>query len=178
MSQQEAAKVVDYLRAQAAQGYTILTWNGIGFDFDILAEESGRLAECRELAVRHIDMMFHILCRLGFGVGLDAAAKGMGLEGKPEGMTGAMAPALWAEGRREEVLKYVAQDVRTTLDVATACEACGCLRWISKSGNLRTMALPRGWLSVEEAGKLRLPNTSWMTGEPWKREDFTEWMAC
>jgi hypothetical protein len=177
MSQQEAAKVVDYLKSQTANGYTILTWNGTHFDFDILAEESGMLAECRELAVRHIDMMFHVLCKLGYGVSLDAAAKGMGLEGKPEGMNGAVAPALWAEGKREEVLKYVAQDVRTTLEVALACEACGCLKWISKSGNLRTMALPRGWFTVEEAGKLRLPNTSWMT-DPWKREEFTEWMAC
>jgi hypothetical protein len=178
MSQQEAAKLVDYLRTQVAQGYTILSWNGVGFDFDILAEESGQLAECRELAVAHIDMMFHVLCRLGYGVSLDAAAKGMGLEGKPEGMTGAMAPVLWAEGKREEVLKYVAQDVRTTLEVSLACEARGALRWISKSGNLRTMALPRGWLTVDQAQELRLPNTSWMTGEPWSRTTFTEWMAC
>lgn len=178
MTQEDAIEVVEYLAAKAKRGYTILTWNGTHFDFDILAEESGMLAECRELAVAHIDMMFHILCRLGYGVGLDAAAKGMGLEGKAEGMTGAMAPALWAEGKREEVLKYVAQDVRTTLDVALACEACGALRWISKSGNLRTMALPRGWLTVDQAQELRLPNTSWMTGEPWVRATFTEWMAC
>ena len=106
----------------------------MGFDFDILAEESGMLAECRELAVNHVDMMFHILCRLGFGVSLNAAAKGMGLEGKPEGMNGAMAPVLWAEGKREAVLDYVAQDVRTTAALATECEACGALRWITKSG--------------------------------------------
>jgi hypothetical protein len=175
MTQEDAIEVVEYLAAKVKRGYTILTWNGVGFDFDVLAEESEMLAECRELAITHIDMMFHILCKLGYGVSLDAAAKGMGLEGKPEGMTGAVAPALWAEGKREEVLKYVAQDVRTTLEVALACEACGALRWISKSGNLRTMALARGWFTVEEAGKLRLPNTSWMT-DPWKREDFTGWL--
>ena len=88
----------------------------LGFDFDILAEESGMLEECRDLAVSHVDMMFHVFCQLGYGVGLDAAARGMELAGKSKGMSGVLAPVLWAEGRREEVLEYVAQDVRTTLE--------------------------------------------------------------
>ena len=142
LSQQEAADLVEYLTAKVGHGYTIATWNGMGFDFDILAEESGMLAECRELAVNHVDMMFHILCRLGYGVSLNAAAKGMGLEGKPEGMNGAMAPILWAEGKREAVLDYVAQDVRTTAELATECEACGRLRWITKSGRLGRWRCP------------------------------------
>jgi predicted PolB exonuclease-like 3'-5' exonuclease len=125
MSQQEAAGLVEYLATQVGRGYTLVTWNGTGFDLDILAEESGMLAQCRRLAVDHVDMMFHVLCQLGYGVGLDAAARGMNLAGKPEGMSGAVAPVLWAEGRREEVLAYVAQDVRTTLELARACEAGG-----------------------------------------------------
>lgn len=175
LSREKAADLVKFLIAKVRLGYTIATWNGVGFDFDILAEESGMLADCRELAMNHVDMMFHILCRLGYGVSLDAAAKGMGLEGKPEGMSGAMAPVLWAEGKRETVLDYVAQDVRTTAEVATECEACGTLRWITKSGKLRTMALPGGWLTVEEAEQLPEPNTSWMT-DPWVREEFTTWL--
>jgi hypothetical protein len=154
-----------------------VTWNGVGFDLDILAEESGMPEECRRLAAGHVDMMFHVLCRLGYGVRLDGAAKGMGLAGKPEGMNGAVAPALWAEGRREEVLAYVAQDVRTTLELATACEASGVMRWIARSGRVRTMRLPEeGWLSVEAARELSLPDTSWMD-EPWSRGRFTEWMG-
>jgi hypothetical protein len=175
MSRDEAAGLVEYLATQVGLGYTIATWNGMGFDFDILAEESGMLADCRELAVNHVDMMFHILCRLGYGVSLNAAAKGMGLEGKPEGMNGAMAPVLWAEGKREAVLDYVAQDVRTTAELAVACEACGAFRWIAKSGKLRTMALPVGWLTAEEAEELPKPNTSWMS-DPWRRTDFTAWL--
>ncbi len=45
-------------------------------------------AECRTLTLGHVDMMFHVLCKLGYGVSLDAAARGMGLAGKPEGMNG------------------------------------------------------------------------------------------
>ena len=125
MSQDEAADLVQYLEDRTKEGYTLLTWNGLGFDLDILQEESGLLSECRELATAHVDMMFHIVCLRGFGVGLDAAAKGMGLAGKPEGMSGEKAPKLWAEGKREEVLRYVGQDVRTTMEVALACENMG-----------------------------------------------------
>jgi hypothetical protein len=174
MSQNEAGELVHYLTTQAENGYTIVTWNGMGFDFDILAEESGMLEQCRTLAVAHVDMMFQIVCQRGYGVRLDAAAKGMGLAGKPEGMNGAMAPVLWAEGKREEVLAYVAQDVRTTAELATACEAIGKFRWIARSGNLRSMALPEGWLTVEEAEKLPEPYTAWMS-DPWSRATFTAW---
>jgi hypothetical protein len=154
MSQQEAAALVEYLATQVGLGYTIVTWNGMGFDFDILAEESGMLAECKRLAVEHVDMMFHVLCRLGYGVGLNAAAKGMNLAGKPEGMNGGIAPVLWAERKREEVLHYVTQDVRTTLELANACEAQCAMRWIARSGKLRSMALPGEWLTVEAAARL------------------------
>ena len=43
MSQEEAAKLVEYLTTQVENGYTLVTWNGVGFDLDILAEESGML---------------------------------------------------------------------------------------------------------------------------------------
>lgn len=159
LGRQEADGLVEYLLAKVGHGYTVVTWNGTGFDFDILAEESGMLAECRELAVQHVDMMFHILCRLGYGVSLNAAALGMNLPGKPQGMNGAMAPVLWPEGKREAVLEYVAQDVRTTAALATQCETCGAFRWITKSGRARRMMLPRGWLTTEQAERLPQPNT-------------------
>src|SRR5208282_1998683 len=52
------------------------------------ASASGLTSECAELAVSHVDLMFHILCRLGFGVSLDAAAKGMNLA--PKTMNGGL----------------------------------------------------------------------------------------
>ena len=120
-------------------------------------------------------MMFHVLCKLGYGVGLDAAARGMGIAGKLEGIKGADAPVLWAEGRREEVLRYVGQDAKTTLALATSCESCGEFRWVARSGRLRTVPLSQGWLTVEAAERLPLPDTSWMD-EPWPRERFMGWM--
>jgi hypothetical protein len=83
---------------------------------------------------------------------------------------------LWAEGKREEVLEYVTQDVRIALGLATACETDGVMRWIARSGKRRSMALPGEWLTVEAAARLPLPNTSWMD-DPWPRTKFTGWMG-
>jgi hypothetical protein len=40
MQRQEAANLVDYLVTMAGSGFSIVTWNGLAFDFDVLAEES------------------------------------------------------------------------------------------------------------------------------------------
>ncbi len=91
-------------------------------------------------------------------------------------MNGAVAPVLWAEGKREDVLQDVAQDVRTTLDIATACEARGRMRWFARSGKQRAMALPDSWLPVDQAEELPEPVASWMS-DPWPRSNFTGWVG-
>ena len=158
-----------------AGGYTLLTWNGLNFDFPVLAEESGLIAECQQLATNHVDMMFHVFCLKGHYLGLEAAALGMGLPGKTPGMTGKDAPAYWAQGRHQEVLNYLVQDVRTTVDVATACEQRAAMLWTSRAGNPQGVDLPSGWLSIQEALQLPEPDTSWMTNHP-TRNDFLAWM--
>lgn len=168
------ALVFDLVRA-VEQGHTLLTWNGLSFDFDILAEESGMHAECAELATNHVDMMFQIYCVKGFPLGLDAVSKGLGLSGKVEGMDGAKAPQLWADGKYEEVLAYVAQDVRSTLEVALAVEQRHGFSWIAKSGRRNHLAIER-WLTVAECLKLPEPDTSWMS-DPLPRSKFVGWMA-
>ena len=125
MSREETAALVRYLSDQVAQGCTAPHLERRRLRPRRPRRGVGVARSCRTLALAHVDMMFHVLCRLGHGVSLDAAARGMGLAGKPEGMNGKLAPALWAEGKREEVLRYVGQDVRTTLDAGAACESCG-----------------------------------------------------
>ena len=178
MTRQDAMNLVHHLATMVNDGYTILTWNGLGFDFDILAEESGMGEECQRLAcdLDHVDMMFHVFCTLGYPVALDRAAKGMGLAGKPEGMSGALAPHLWAKGKRQEVLDYVAQDARTTLELAQICGERGHLHWITRRGSIGKMALLSGWITVREALALPEPDTSWMSN-PWPRSKFTDWRS-
>jgi hypothetical protein len=175
MTSSQLAELVAYLQSAEDQGYTLLTWNGLGFDFPILADESGRWEECKALALNHCDMMFHIFCLRGHTLGLDKAAKGMGLRGKPVGMSGEMAPRLWAEGKWAIVLDYVAQDVRTTYDLARAVEREGALNWRSDRNIQQSIPIPNGWLNVQQALRLPLPDTSWMRS-PMRREKFTAWL--
>jgi hypothetical protein len=174
MASAEAAALLTQLESFIDDGYSLATWNGLGFDFAVLADESGLVERCARLAERHVDMLFHAFCALGFRFGLQSAAEGMRLAGKTKGMSGAMAPLLWAEGRYDEVIKYCIQDTRTTLEIATAAEQSRKLYWKAKSGSRRDLALPSGWLTVGEANALPLPDTSWMRNPP-SREEFFRW---
>lgn len=177
MSREDAQGLVQYLSNMAASGFRILTWNGLGFDFDVLAEESGAAASCGDCALGHVDMMFHVVCSKGYPIALENAAKGMGLPGKPPGMSGAKAPKLWAEGHFKEVLEYVEQDVRITMQIAQACEQRQRLEWITRKGTKSAMPLTNGWLTVREALRLPEPDTSWMSA-PLSRRDFTAWLPA
>jgi hypothetical protein len=174
MSVAEVRTLVHDLQDFVNEGYTLLTWNGLGFDLDVLAEESGLLPECARLAAAHVDMMFHVVCALGHRLALDNAARGMGLEGKTPGVTGHQAPILWAQGRHAEAIEYNVRDARVTLALAGASESARALRWITRKGSLGELSLPDGWLEVRRARLLPQPDTSWMTDPP-KREDFFRW---
>lgn len=174
MTQPDVRDLVGYLQYITHKGYTILTWNGLAFDFDVLAEESGLHSVCAELAMHHVDMMYHIFCLRGHYLGLDKVAKGLKLSGKTEGMSGAKAPQMWAEGQQAKVLEYVAQDVRTTLEVARETMRLGMVQWTSASGRLNMIDIDR-WLPVAEAQRLPYPDTSWMSN-PVSRDQFTAWM--
>lgn len=175
MSQQDLTLFVANLQQKVRSGYTIVTHNGLGFDFDILAEESGMLDECRALARTHVDMMFHFFCGKGFPIALNAAAKALGIS-KLAGVDGSLAPQLWQNGKYETVLEYVAQDCRLTLDIAQQSENNRRISWVTKKGSTSHFDLPSGWMTVEEALNLPLPDTSWMN-DPWPRTKFTNWLS-
>ncbi|NPV86752.1 MAG: hypothetical protein HPY45_12175 [Anaerolineae bacterium] len=177
MTREEAASLLEHLQSMVQAGYTLLTWNGLGFDFDILGEESKNVAACSQLALDHVDMMFHIFCLRGHTLGLEKAARGMGVPGKSAGMSGALAPRYWAEGRYQEVLEYVAQDVRVTLSVCQAVENQKILKWFSNSGNIQRVAMPHGWLTVKDALQLPLPDVRGFS-RPLQRSSFTAWLSA
>jgi len=176
-----AVALVNLLLERWHLGDIIVTWNGTGFDWPILAQESGLFDDCRSLALHSIDPAFLMLCTKGFMIGLDAAAKGADLGGKLGGLSGAMAPILWRKSLEEQkrVLKYVAQDARLTGQVYLKAIQETYLGWTAGSGKKNVWSPPMHgdrMMTVEEALSLPLPDTSWMTN-PRTRESCIAWMV-
>lgn len=175
LSRTGAQELVRYLQERAAQGYHPVTWNGSGFDFRVLAQASGLVPGCAALAWDHVDMMFWLHCRKGFSVALDRAARAVGTT-KLGGLSGADAPRLWAAGEYDQVMAYVAQDVRMLGAVYEAARQARALRWINTRG--RESRADGELCLVREAYRLPMPDTSWMTRPPWSRERFVGWMLA
>ena len=108
MSKLDCQKLVRELEDLSEQ-YMLLTWNGCGFDFAVLAQESGLIEECARLALDHIGLMLTVTFTKGWYLSLEKALKGYGLKGKRkvvtlkdgtvlEDMHGENAPRLWAAG--------------------------------------------------------------------------------
>lgn len=158
-------------------GYTVVSWNGLGFDWRVLAEMAGprHYAGIAKLALVHTDPAFYMLCKLGYMAGLNAVAHGMGIDGKMEGMDGLQAIAEWRHGDQQGVLDYVTQDARATLDVYLAILNAGEIRWITKKGKEKALALPGKYVpTAEQCLEYPVPRLGWM--KPWPREDFCGWI--
>ena len=193
MSVEKCRDMFDMLGLWQGGGYDIVTWNGLGFDFDVLAEE----VQCRayadeslcdvvkdrmfaeavaKMAMNSVDPAFVMLCAKGYMIGLNTAAKGLGVEGKTEGMHGDLAPIMWKQGREEQekTIAYVMQDAVATSNVYRAMVELGGVRWISRSGRLNKWYHSSRDYSVGIGLKIPEPDTSWMS-EPRTRKSVYDW---
>lgn len=185
LSKEECQVLVKDLLAYTTAGYTFVTWNGCGFDFRVLAQESGMVAECGQLALDHVDLMLLVTFAKGWFLGLDKALAGANIEGKVHElrlksgetlyeMSGALAPKLWADGEHDAVLTYLRGDVDQTLALAQNVLETHSIRWTSGRGKPQSVSVPR-LLTVRECFNIPKPDTSWMS-EPPEREDFVKWI--
>jgi hypothetical protein len=182
---QQSVELVRRLMALHDQGWLLVTWNGCGFDFRVLAEESGMAQECGLLALNHVDLMLMITFNKGWYLSLEAALQGAGLAGKLKAvrlsdgteirdMDGSKAPELWAAGEYEAVLAYLQEDVLQLLELAQVARRRGKIQWTSRRGNPQEVRFTR-LLTVEECFDLPEPDTSWMSDPP-TREQFVSWI--
>jgi hypothetical protein len=185
LTEMDAVSIVRELNRLTSDGYTIVTWNGCHFDFQVLAQESGLLRECGELALNHIDLMLMVTFQKGYFLKFDKALKGAGLEGKVNTVTlsnggkmndmdGSKAPALWASGEYEAVLTYLKADVIQLIKLTDNIQRTKLIRWTSNSGKPQSLAIPK-MLPVKECFLLPEPDTSWMSNPP-DRKSFTGWI--
>lgn len=179
MDVHQCRDLAEHLIQQAYSEFTIVTWNGLGFDFPVLAMECNSPDHVDGLvgvALDHIDMGFTMACERGYMIGLNKAAKGLKLPGKTEGMHGDLAPQMWKQGHdaRVKVIEYLKQDVVTTFQVFVEAYTRGEIPWISGRGNPMFWECGTTPLSVVESLDLPEPDTSWMTN-PRPRRSYYGW---
>lgn len=186
LTREYAGELVDALIDYQKRGDTIVTVNGCSFDFNVLAEESGRFGDCAELAWNHCDLMLLATFQKGWMVGLDSMLAGHRLQSKQhvvklsdgtviENMNGAMAPELWARGERDAVLEYLRGDVVRTYELAEQVSVCGMLKFVSRTGKLHCVTAAK-LHAVREMMGFPEPDVSWMDSPP-TRESFVAWMG-
>ena len=194
----DISKLVDELVQYQRRGFHIVTWNGMGFDFRVMAQDAkgddplyDRICD---LAWNHIDVAFQMRVEKGYMIGLDTAAKGLRVQGKTEGMSGAFAPVMWRQGFDEQakVLLYVRQDAAATLAVCEALTRDRVLYWTTKKGSITKspwfpmfmgadgpnpgLDEPRRLPTVKEVTRHCTPaDTGWMSFKPTPLEEYYGW---
>jgi hypothetical protein len=172
MSRVEVRRFINYLADVYARGYTLVSWDAMRVDWDILAAESNDRTACRRLALSHVDMMFHVVCARGHHLSLAKAARGMAVARQ---MNGRSPERLWASGNFSAALGHLNHDVRVTLELAHRCREEGVLRWTSRAGRPASMPMRDGWLTVREARHLPPPDVSGLES-PASRRSLVAWM--
>jgi hypothetical protein len=183
MSKETAKGLVLAMTYYQKQGILPFTWNGTAFDWPLLAQYSGLINECAELALNGVDGMLLVTFNKGYFLSLDAALIGAGLETKQHSvklnnglefsMNGRDAPRLWRDGEYEAVKKYLEGDVFRPLELIDAIQRNGGIKWISKTGRNMFQATPL--TPVKDLFSLPSPDVSWMS-DPKPRKEFVNWM--
>jgi hypothetical protein len=184
MTQDECRLLALKLMKLQEKGCEIITWNGLKFDFHVLAVECGSefyYQKVAEVALDHIDMMFGFYAYKGWMLKMTKATDAMGLGGKSEGMTGVDAVNLWKTGTlndQQQVLRYVKQDARLTARLYEEALRESRLAWRTKRGGISYWDLPMEpgeFPTVMDAIAEPVPDTSWMGRPPIPREAFYAW---
>lgn len=186
MSKETAKQMVWDMYEKYKQGFIPFTWNGLNFDFKLLASYSGEIKPCAEMALNGIDGMFLVVAQKGYMLGLDKVLIGCGVGGKLHSVTlkdgavydemsGKEAPRLWQQKEFDAVKAYLNDDVVMPLRLANHILKTKFISWRSNAG--KQNYLKTEMLTVLEALKLPTPDTSWMT-TPVRRQDFYSWIPA
>ncbi len=187
MRQTECQSMLQQIQEIVKDGYTIVTWNGCGFDFAVLADETGQRNDCGILALNHVDLMLVVTFTKGWFLSLDKALTGAGLKGKKKCVTlsngtvmnemgGEKAPQLWAAGEYQAVLSYLHDDVVELIKLVNIIEKTKELSWTSNSGSRQFVKMPN-FKTVQQCFDIPEPDVSWMKEAP-KRKQFVDWISA
>lgn len=182
--------VTDLLRYQDTEGYQVVTWNGVGFDFRVLHEHAlvaGDAALCArivELTGGGCDMMLNFFMHKGFPVSLNSVAVAVNPSFVKSGAGGDVCDR-WNNGdaaEREAVIRYCERDTEVLAAAVSAADATGSISWKTKrKGNIATWAPVGGretvFMASRDTWQLPEPDNSWMgVGDRPSIRKFAGWL--
>lgn len=172
-----------WLDKRFSDGCTIVTWHGLHSDFSLLAHHLPHMhSKLVQIADRHVDIAFTMLCHQGFMVGLDRVAQAM--VGMKKLGDSSNIPETWTLGSfadRDGVIQHVKQDARMTLNVFLEACRLRVLQWRDKHGTPHTWMIPmhhsnqgnQYMKTVRQALTLPSPSKLWRLGI--RRRDCHGW---
>jgi hypothetical protein len=148
MSVDDLNKFLLQIVSHAKMGFPIVTWNGTGFDWRILADLTGQHDLVKQLALGSYDPCYQHLI-----------------------------PVLWQLGNFQEVLNYVEQDVVVLADVVEQSFKKNGLMRVTKTGSVSFNPYKYGkLLSVRRL--LGMPEANHPEDEHYiSRKGFDEWLT-
>jgi hypothetical protein len=171
MSEKTLHQFVEYLDIKARDGYTIVTWGGVGADFRLLASSVPTAASAiAQLCLSHVDIPFMSASVQGMMMGLAAAASSLGLS-KP---SSEHIPELWAS-ERHRVLQHVSNDTLLTVEIVRSMLASKELSWITARG-IRRVWFPVSMMSVRQCLQLPLPVTPFQIQDSMNPKILSKWI--
>jgi len=170
-------KIIEALAAMKRlikRGYWIVTWNGLGFDYRILAEAAQgndlTVVEVCRMAIQQIDIMYNFQCVAGFPASLENVSKAMGFNGKH--IKDDTIGRLWhgSSVDQDQVIEYVERDVMATFEIYDAImKRRGKIVWKNRKGTKSARYLPMimvdnqpvRLMNAVESVTLPYPNLDW-----------------
>lgn len=172
MTNTQVQVVCDQVKNICYHGGKFITWNGLGFDMQLLDKIDNNLKELI-LSNHHIDLMFHFTRKKGYMIGLNKVSKGFSIGEKT--MTGLDAVKLWAKGEFQKVLDYNINDVKLLRDIYYKVLETSKIKWLSGNGNICYLNVDIEQLPVGNSLNIPKPSEkelSWMSQE---HKQICEW---
>ncbi len=172
MTHEQIQVICDQVKNVCSQNGKFITWNGLGFDMQLLDKIDNTLKQLI-LSDHHIDLMFHFTRKKGYMIGLNKVSQGFSIGEKT--MTGLDAVKLWAKGEFQKVLDYNINDVKLLKDIYYKVIETSKIKWLSGNHNICFLNVDTSQLSVGNSLNIpRPPNkdVSWMTQE---HKKLCEW---
>jgi len=165
MTDDQIKSVCDIIKDVYNRGGEIVTWNGVGFDMQLLGKADPDIIEIIT-SKAHIDLMFHFTRKKGYMIGLGKVAEAFGVGSKT--MTGLDAVKLWNQGEFQKVIDYNINDVKILMKVHRKVHKHSKIKWLTRANNITYLKVEPTELSVMNSIQIpRPPNTetSWMSEE-------------